>query len=74
MKIAIAIAANILTVIVAMIPTWLFFFIRHLAEPQGFWQNLILFGLGFYFLVGIQIICAVFALVVIVGTWAVALD
>ena len=46
--------------VVTLIPTWLFLLIRHFTDPNGFWQNLVLVGLGMWFLGGIQIILMFF--------------
>lgn len=36
------------------IPTWLYLLARWFLEPHGFFQELLLFGLGLYVLAGIQ--------------------
>jgi len=46
--------------VVTLIPTWLFLLIRYFTDPNGFWQNLVLVGLGMWFLGGIQIILMFF--------------
>lgn len=38
------------------IPLWLFLLTKHMLNPVGFWQNLVMYGLGFYLLVGIQLL------------------
>ncbi|MDB5194099.1 MAG: hypothetical protein JWN50_113 [Parcubacteria group bacterium] len=40
--------AQVALLLVGGIPTWLFLLIKHLANPTGFWQNLVLYGLGFW--------------------------
>lgn len=47
---------QVVLVLTAGIPTWLILAGRYLAEPTGFWQNLVVFGIGFYLLGGIQLI------------------
>ncbi len=41
---------------VAGIPAWIYLLARSVFEPGGFWQNLILFGFGLYFLGFIQLV------------------
>jgi len=41
---------------IALWPTWLFLTFRAILSPVGFWQNLVLTGLGLYFLGFMQII------------------
>lgn len=50
---------NIATGILALTPFWFFLFVRYLLAPEGFLQNLILLGFGYYFLGAAQIICLV---------------
>ncbi len=52
----------IITWIIALIPTWAFLLLKFLIAPVGFVQNFLVFGLGLYFLGGVQIIFAVIAL------------
>lgn len=40
----------------ALAPTWLYFLIKWAASPEGFWQNIVLLGIGLWFLGGIQVI------------------
>ena len=53
--------------VVTLIPTWLFLLIRHFTDPNGFWQNLVLVGLGMWFLGGIQIILMFFWVGVVIS-------
>lgn len=46
-------------VLIAGIPTWIFIFIRNSLNPTGFWQNLVAYGLGVYFLWGVQLVLGV---------------
>ncbi|KKQ39800.1 MAG: hypothetical protein US56_C0012G0003 [Candidatus Moranbacteria bacterium GW2011_GWF2_37_7] len=49
--------------ILALIPTWFFLGFRSLLAPSGFFQNLFVFGLGFYFLGVIQLILLIIWLI-----------
>ena len=42
--------------IVAFIPLELFLAVRYFLEPNGFWQNLIILGLGAYVLGAMQVV------------------
>ena len=61
---------TLLVTILASLPTDFFLLIRHFAEPQGFWQNLVIFGLGFYFLGAIQVMFLIFWAASIVVIWS----
>lgn len=47
---------NVLLIVAALIPTWFYLFLRFVLNPQGFWQNFVLLGVGLYYLGGIQLI------------------
>lgn len=50
--------------VVCFLPTWIFLGIRYLAAPEGFWQNIVLFGLGVWFLGGLQILGFIVAVII----------
>ncbi len=45
--------------LIAGIPTWIFLLIKNSLNPTGFWQNLVAYGLGAYFLWGVQLVLAI---------------
>ncbi len=51
--------SRLLTMVVSaglmLIPSWIFLLAKYLLAPQGFWQNLVLYGLGIYILGGFQV-------------------
>ena len=49
------IIASLIALAVALIPFWIWLICRALLAPQGFWQNLVVFGLGAWLLGGLQI-------------------
>jgi len=51
------------------IPAWIFLAVKHAVNPVGFWQNVALYGLGFYFLCAWQVVFLIGAIVVIVAIW-----
>lgn len=55
---------------VALLPTWLFLLIRHFMSPVGFWQNLILTGVGLYFLGFIQFCLIIGLIAFLVPIWS----
>ncbi len=62
-----------LTLVIAvlvLIPTWIFLLAKSLLNPEGFWQTLVTYGLGFYFLAGIQFIMLVVGFFLIGMVWA----
>ncbi len=42
--------------LIALLPTWVYLLIQHIANPQGFWQHLVMVGLGLWVLGGIQFV------------------
>lgn len=53
----------LLTLVIIFIPTELYLLIRIIVQPEGFWQELILTGIGLYFLLGIQFILLIIGVV-----------
>lgn len=67
-KIIIRIGLSLVATVFAPIPVWLFLGMRSMLSPEGFLQNFFVFGLGVWFLGGLQILLAIgwiFALFVI---------
>lgn len=54
---------------IAFIPTWIFLIIKYIANPEGFWQKLVLFGLGLWVGGGIQFFLAVLFVVALIVIW-----
>jgi len=54
--VGIKIFLSVIAIVVAFIPTELFFLAIWAFEPQGFWQNLALTGIGIWFLESIQVL------------------
>ncbi|MFA6043029.1 MAG: hypothetical protein WCV85_01895 [Patescibacteria group bacterium] len=46
----------IIVTALALIPTWFFLLLRSIANPTGFWQNIVTFGVGIWLLGGLQLI------------------
>lgn len=47
--------AFIVVIIFCFIPSYIFFAIKYLVEPEGFWQNFAVYGLGMYVFGGVQV-------------------
>ena len=56
-------------VAIAGIPTWIYLLASSLLSPTGFWQRLVMMGLGLYFLGGVQIILGIILLIVLFKVW-----
>lgn len=54
-ELSVKISATVLGAVVLFIPTELYFLIRWVSEPEGFWQELALAGVGLFFLGLIQL-------------------
>jgi hypothetical protein len=55
---------------VALGPLWMYLLAKSALHPDGFWQNLILVGVGVYLLGFIQIILGVTLIAVLIAIWA----
>ncbi len=64
------ILVSILLTVLALIPTWLFLFVKYLLGPEGFWQKLVLFGLGLWFLGFFQFIFLIVLGAVLLSFWS----
>ncbi len=47
---------QIVSTVVAFLPTIIFFIVKAVVAPNGFWQSIVVYGLGFYVLGGIQFV------------------
>lgn len=56
--------ASLIVFLIALTPLWIFIASRSLFQPTGFWQNLILAGVGLYFLGGVQLALIIIALLI----------
>ena len=63
-------AVSVGVLLVGFIPLWIYLGVRALANPDGFWQELIFSAVAAYFLIGIQIIALVFIIVALIAIWA----
>ena len=53
---------QVVLTVLTFIPTYLFFILKAILVPNGFWQILFTYGLGLYFLGTAQLICIIIAL------------
>lgn len=61
---------TVIITIVVLIPTWIFLLAKSLLNPEGFWQTLVMYGLGFYLLAGIQFILLIVGFFLVCMVWA----
>jgi hypothetical protein len=54
---------------IAGIPTLLYLTANTLLAPEGFWQNLLLAGVGLWFLGGIQLLLIALWVLALVAIW-----
>ena len=47
---------EIILTVIAFLPTAFFLFVKAVLVPNGFWQSVVVYGFGMYFLGAIQII------------------
>ncbi len=55
---------------VAGIPTWFYLAASSMLSPEGFWQKLVVFGLGLYVLGGIQLILVIVLIAWLLAVWS----
>ena len=55
---------------VAGCPTWFWLFIKNMLEPEGFWQEALVYGVGIYVLGTIQLVLLVALVVFSIFMWS----
>lgn len=60
---------SIIVIIIAPIPTLIYLAVRFLLSPEGYWQEIILLGIGVWVLGFIQIILIIILLVALYYIW-----
>lgn len=68
-KLAIKWTLTIVSLAVALLPFWIFLAVKHSFAPEGFWQNLVLAGLGLWLGGALQIILLLVFLFVLYFIW-----
>ncbi len=61
---------GLLMVLLTFIPVWVFILGRVMLQPEGFWQEIVFYGVGIYILGGIQFLMLIFG--TIFAIWAYA--
>lgn len=69
MRIFLGSLATIFIWVIVLLPTWTFLGARILVNPEGFWQNTVFFGLGFWILGTIQFVLIAFGLAITFLVW-----
>jgi hypothetical protein len=69
MKVILALIATVFIWVLALIPTWIFLGVKSFANPEGFWQNIVLLGVGVWVLGGIQMVFVIGGLAVSFSVW-----
>jgi hypothetical protein len=53
----------------AGIPIYFFIFIKSILNPEGFWQKFLVYGVGIWFIGGLQIVLFIIAIILIFKLW-----
>jgi hypothetical protein len=61
---------SLVALAVAMFPFWVWLLVREMLHPEGFWQNLFVFGAGAWLLGGLQIFMLILFVWFIVAVWS----
>lgn len=57
---------SFIVLLVALIPLWLWLYVKSELNPQGFWENFVVYGAGIWILGTLQVILLVVALIIII--------
>ena len=60
---------SLVAFVVCFIPVWVYLLARLVFSPTGFWQNLVLFGLGIWILGGIQFLLFIGFIIWMFSIW-----
>jgi len=63
------ILATLAGIAIGFIPTWLYIIAHNVANPEGFWQKLVLGGVFLYFGAGLQLILLLVVIIWTVIVW-----
>ena len=69
MKGIIKTGVTLISLVVALIPLWIFIGGKSLLSPEGFFQNFFVFGIGIWFLGGIQLLLLIICFVWMFIVW-----
>ena len=61
---------TLVSLLVAGIPAWIWLLAHTLLEPDGFWQEIVVLGLGVWVLGGLQIIFLIVLLAWLIAVWS----
>ena len=53
MKVILGLLSTVAIWVLTLVPLWVFLAARSFINPEGFWQNFVTFGFGFYVLGGL---------------------
>ena len=59
-----------ITVVITLLPTGTFFLARTMLNPEGFWQEFAVLGVGVYLLAGLQILFGIGGIVFLFIVWS----
>lgn len=69
MEASIRFLLSLIVILVGLIPFWFFLGVKWLLGPEGFWQRLIAYGIGFWLLGTIQLCFLVFGAWFLIVIW-----
>ena len=61
---------SLVSFVLCFIPTWLYLLVKWILSPEGFWQNIILFGVGVWILGSIQVILFIIFIYLLIRIWS----
>ena len=53
----------------AGIPTYFLLFLKGILSPEGFWQKFLVYGVGIWFIGGLQLVLLIIAIVLVFKLW-----
>jgi len=58
---------TVISLVIALLPFWVYLLMKYFLNPQGFLQNIFLIGVSMWFLGGLQLIFLIFWMVMILS-------
>ncbi len=53
----------------AGVPTYFFLFLKSVLSPEGFWQKFLVYGVGIWFIGGVQFVLLIITVILVVKLW-----
>ena len=65
----IQIVLTVICFVLMGIPTYFFLILKSILSPEGFWQKFLVYGVGVWFIGGVQIVLFLVAIILVAKLW-----